>query len=130
MFMFNYRSDRMREITAVFALPDKPMEVNIPEDLHVTTMSRYNPEWTFPVAFPPASMANVLAETLAAQNASQCHIAGAYSFSALTFAHQQRRKSTPTSLSSSTVASRSSLIRRRDLWFLRQRSQLTTSSPR
>ena len=76
MFMFNYRSDRMREITGVFALPDKPMEVNIPEDLHVTTMSRYNPEWTFPVAFPPASMDNVLAETLAKQNANQCHIAG------------------------------------------------------
>ena len=42
--MFNYRSDRMREITAVFGLPDKPMEVNIPEDLHITTMSKYNPE--------------------------------------------------------------------------------------
>src|SRR5689334_18084067 len=62
LFMFNYRSDRMREITAVFGLPDKPMEVNIPEDLHITTMSKYNPEWTFPVAFPPASMDNVLAE--------------------------------------------------------------------
>jgi 2,3-bisphosphoglycerate-independent phosphoglycerate mutase len=76
MFMFNYRSDRMREITSVFGMPDKPMEVNIPEDLHITTMSKYNPEWTFPVAFPPASMANVLAETLAAQGANQCHIAG------------------------------------------------------
>ena len=31
--MFNYRSDRMREITSVFGFPDKPMEVDVPEDL-------------------------------------------------------------------------------------------------
>jgi 2,3-bisphosphoglycerate-independent phosphoglycerate mutase len=31
--MFNYRSDRMREITALFGLPDKPIEINIPENL-------------------------------------------------------------------------------------------------
>ena len=42
----------------------------------ITTMSRYNPEWTFPVAFPPASMANVLAEWIAKQGYKQCHIAG------------------------------------------------------
>ena len=31
--MFNYRSDRMRELTTVLGLPDKPMEVTVPEDL-------------------------------------------------------------------------------------------------
>ena len=87
--MFNYRSDRMRELTAVLGLPDKPIKVDVPEDLvsheqrlnrakiqSITTMSRYNPEWTFPVAFPPASMANVLAEWIAKQGFKQCHIAG------------------------------------------------------
>ena len=39
-------------------------------------MSKYNPEWTFPVAYPPASMANVLGEWLAKQGFKQCHIAG------------------------------------------------------
>lgn len=33
LFFFNYRSDRMREIVAVFGLPDKPVEVDIPKDL-------------------------------------------------------------------------------------------------
>ncbi len=33
LFFFNYRSDRMREISSVFGLPDKPMEVTIPKDL-------------------------------------------------------------------------------------------------
>lgn len=38
LFFFNYRSDRMREIASVFGLPDKPMEVDIPEDLVRLTM--------------------------------------------------------------------------------------------
>ncbi len=33
MFFFNYRSDRMREIVAVFGLPDKPMDVDVPNNL-------------------------------------------------------------------------------------------------
>ena len=33
LFFFNYRSDRMREITSVFGLPDKPMEVKVPKDI-------------------------------------------------------------------------------------------------
>ena len=33
IFCFNYRSDRMREIVSVLGLPDKPMEVSIPNDL-------------------------------------------------------------------------------------------------
>ena len=33
LFFFNYRSDRMREIVSVIGLPDKPLEVDIPEDL-------------------------------------------------------------------------------------------------
>ena len=33
LFFFNYRSDRMREIAAVFGLPEKPMEVKVPKNL-------------------------------------------------------------------------------------------------
>lgn len=39
-------------------------------------MSRYNPTWKLPVAFPPVSMDNVLAEWLAKQGVKQNHIAG------------------------------------------------------
>ncbi|KAJ7582130.1 BPG-independent [Mycena floridula] len=63
IFFFNYRSDRMREIATVLGLPAKPMEVNVPKNLSITTMSRYNSEYPFPVAFPPQPMTNVLAET-------------------------------------------------------------------
>lgn len=33
LFLFNYRSDRMREIATVLGLPDKPMEVDVPKNL-------------------------------------------------------------------------------------------------
>lgn len=39
-------------------------------------MSRYNPAWTFPVAYPPQAMTNVLAEWLSKKGVKQAHIAG------------------------------------------------------
>ncbi|TRM64527.1 BPG-independent [Schizophyllum amplum] len=85
MFFFNYRSDRMREIVTVFGLPDKPMEVDIPKDLHITTMSKYNPEFTFPVAFPPQRMTDVLGEWLSKQGVKQAHIAETEKYAHVTF---------------------------------------------
>ncbi|KZT41200.1 putative phosphoglyceromutase [Sistotremastrum suecicum HHB10207 ss-3] len=85
LFFFNYRSDRMREIVSVFGLPDKPMEVKIPENLHITTMSRYNTDFTFPIAFPPQGMTNVLAEWLSKQGVKQAHIAETEKYAHVTF---------------------------------------------
>lgn len=76
IFCFNYRSDRMREIVTVLGLEDKPVETKVPKNLNITTMSRYNAEFPFAVAFPPQAMTNVMAEWLAKQGCSQCHIAG------------------------------------------------------
>jgi len=45
---------------------------------NITTMSRYNAEFPFAVAFPPQPMTNVLAEWLATQGVKQAHIAGTY----------------------------------------------------
>ncbi|KAI0696889.1 cofactor-independent phosphoglycerate mutase [Cerioporus squamosus] len=85
LFFFNYRSDRMREIVTVFGLPDKPMEVDVPKDLHITTMSRYNSEFPFNVAFPPQAMTNVLAEWLAKQGVKQAHVAETEKYAHVTF---------------------------------------------
>ena len=43
---------------------------------HITTMSRYNAEFPFAIAFPPQAMTNVLAEWLAKEGVKQAHIAG------------------------------------------------------
>lgn len=85
LFFFNYRSDRMREIATVIGLPDKPIEIDVPKDLHITTMSRYNAEFPFPVAFPPQAMTNVLAEWLSKQGVSQAHIAETEKYAHVTF---------------------------------------------
>ncbi|KAJ3775333.1 BPG-independent [Lentinula raphanica] len=85
LFLFNYRSDRMREIATVLGSLDKPMEVTVPKDLHITTMSRYNSEFPFPVAFPPQVMTNVLAETLASQGVKQAHVAETEKYAHVTF---------------------------------------------
>jgi len=85
LFFFNYRSDRMREIASVFGLPDKPMEVDVPKNLHITTMSRYNAEFPFNVAYPPQAMTNVLAEWLAKEGVKQAHIAETEKYAHVTF---------------------------------------------
>ncbi|KAJ7711536.1 BPG-independent [Mycena olivaceomarginata] len=75
-FLFNYLSDRISELVIVLGLPDLPMDVTVPKYLvSITTMSHYNAEFPFPVAFPPQPMTNVLAEWLSKQEA---HVGGAY----------------------------------------------------
>ncbi|RDB24610.1 2,3-bisphosphoglycerate-independent phosphoglycerate mutase [Hypsizygus marmoreus] len=85
IFLFNYRSDRMREIASVLGLPDKPMEVDVPKNLNITTMSCYNADFPFHVAFPPQAMTNVLAEWLAKQGLKQAHIAETEKYAHVTF---------------------------------------------
>jgi 2,3-bisphosphoglycerate-independent phosphoglycerate mutase len=85
LFFFNYRSDRMRELAAVLGMPDKPMDVQVPTDLHITTMSRYNADFPFPAAFPPQPMTNVLAEWLAKHGIPQAHVAETEKYAHVTF---------------------------------------------
>ncbi|PVG04611.1 putative phosphoglyceromutase [Serendipita vermifera] len=88
LFFFNYRSDRMREIVSVFGVEPKPpmdVTIDVPSNLHITTMSRYNNEFTFPVAFPPQGMSDVLAEWLSKKGAKQMHIAETEKYAHVTF---------------------------------------------
>jgi 2,3-bisphosphoglycerate-independent phosphoglycerate mutase len=85
LFFFNYRSDRMREIVSLFGLPDRPIEMDIPKNLHITTMSRYNTEFPFPIAFPPQAMTDVLAEWLSKKGVKQAHVAETEKYAHVTF---------------------------------------------
>ena len=84
------------EISTVLGSLEKPVDVELPKNLvrnarvtwdlvdpsshvpikHITTMSRYNASFPFPVAYPPQPMTNVLAEWLAKHEIKQAHIAG------------------------------------------------------
>ena len=87
LFFFNYRSDRVREITQLIGDQDRSPRPDFPypKNLHVTTMTRYKTDFTFPIAFAPQVMGNVLAEWLAKQKVHQCHIAETEKYAHVTF---------------------------------------------
>ena len=48
-------------------------------------MTSYNPKYTFPIAFTPQHMGNVLAEYLASKSVKQCHVAETEKYAHVTF---------------------------------------------
>ena len=87
LFFFNYRSDRVREITQLLGDYDRSPKPDFPypKNIQITTMTQYKTDYTFPVAFPPQHMGNVLAEWLGKKNAKQCHIAETEKYAHVTF---------------------------------------------
>ncbi|KAK9458685.1 metalloenzyme [Lipomyces oligophaga] len=85
LFFFNYRSDRVREITQLFGVDSSPIDTEIPKDLHITTMTQYKAEYPFNVAFAPQRMDDVLAEWLGKQKVPQVHIAETEKYAHVTF---------------------------------------------
>ena len=63
---FNYRSDRMRQIVRALTQPDfAGFDVSGRPRVHVVTMTMYDETFELPAAFPPQSMARILAEVVA-----------------------------------------------------------------
>ncbi|RAL10852.1 2,3-bisphosphoglycerate-independent phosphoglycerate mutase [Aspergillus homomorphus CBS 101889] len=87
LFFFNYRSDRVREITQLLGDYDRSPKADFPypKDIHITTMTQYKTDYTFPVAFPPQHMGNVLAEWLSKKDLKQCHVAETEKYAHVTF---------------------------------------------
>ncbi|HKW49413.1 MAG TPA: 2,3-bisphosphoglycerate-independent phosphoglycerate mutase [Gemmatimonadaceae bacterium] len=62
---FNYRADRMRQIVRSLTDPDfEGFDVSDRPSLHVVTMTSYDRTFDVPVAFPPQSMKNIVAEVV------------------------------------------------------------------
>ncbi|KAL4985021.1 BPG-independent protein [Aspergillus falconensis] len=87
LFFFNYRSDRVREITQLLGDYDRSPKPDLPypKNIHITTMTQYKTDYTFPVAFPPQHMGNVLAEWLGKKDVQQCHVAETEKYAHVTF---------------------------------------------
>src|SRR5919199_862629 len=65
LICFNYRSDRMRQIVRALTQPDfNGFDVAGRPRLHVVTMTMYDETFELPVAFPPQSMARIVAEVV------------------------------------------------------------------
>ena len=72
VFFFNYRSDRMRQIVAALAVPGfDGFPIRNRPRLSCVTMTQYDQTLDIPQAFPPFSLARILAEVLADQGRTQ-----------------------------------------------------------
>ncbi|KND04804.1 2,3-bisphosphoglycerate-independent phosphoglycerate mutase [Spizellomyces punctatus DAOM BR117] len=85
LIFFNYRSDRMREITQAFGIETPFETAKKPKHISITTMTQYKADYPFPVIFPPQKMTNVLAEWLAQHDIPQSHIAETEKYAHVTF---------------------------------------------
>ncbi|KAI9799185.1 MAG: hypothetical protein M1833_004225 [Piccolia ochrophora] len=87
LFFFNYRSDRVREVTQLLGDIDRSPKPDFPypKNIHITTMTQYKTDYPFPIAFPPQKMDNVLAEWLAKKGLKQCHVAETEKYAHVTF---------------------------------------------
>ncbi|KAI9830197.1 MAG: hypothetical protein M1826_004999 [Phylliscum demangeonii] len=87
LFFFNYRSDRVREITQLLGDVDRSPKPDFPypKKIHITTMTQYKTDYPFPIAFPPQHMGNVLAEWLSTKGIKQCHVAETEKYAHVTF---------------------------------------------
>jgi len=72
---FNFRPDRMRQI--VTALSEHVERI--------TTLTQYDEDWDYPVAFPPARPAVTLASTLADRGMQQLHVAETEKYAHVTY---------------------------------------------
>ncbi|KAK2800584.1 hypothetical protein FQN51_005967 [Onygenales sp. PD_10] len=87
LFFFNYRSDRVREVTQLLGDVDRSPKPDFPypQNISVTTMTQYKTDYKFPIAFPPQHMGNVLAEWLGKKSIKQCHVAETEKYAHVTF---------------------------------------------
>ena len=72
VFFFNYRSDRMRQIVAALAVTGfDGFDVRDRPAVACVTMTQYDQTFAIPQAFPPFSLARILAEVLAGHGRTQ-----------------------------------------------------------
>jgi 2,3-bisphosphoglycerate-independent phosphoglycerate mutase len=72
VLFFNYRSDRMRQLVSALVLENfDEFDPGIRPQLAAATMTQYDQTFPIPPAFPPFSLARILAEVLAEERRTQ-----------------------------------------------------------
>jgi 2,3-bisphosphoglycerate-independent phosphoglycerate mutase len=87
VLMFNFRADRVRELTHVFT-DDKWQEFALktrPKLTEYVTFTQYDKHFTLPVAFPPVSMEHILAEEISSHGLRQLRIAETEKYAHVTY---------------------------------------------
>ena len=88
VFVFNFRADRVRQITKALALEDfdefkRPKDH--PENLYYLCMTEYDEEFDLPVAFGPQEIDDTLGEVLSREGLKQLRIAETEKYAHVTF---------------------------------------------
>jgi len=81
----NFRSDRMREISSVFANKSFNEFDTFKDSLNLATMTQYDKNTPIPVLFPKDSPKNTLAEVISNAGLSQLHTAETEKYAHVTF---------------------------------------------
>ncbi len=83
---FNFRPDRLRQILRALGDPgfDEFPRGPAPR-LHLTTMTEYQAEWDYPVAFAPREPETTLAEVIAERGERQLHVAETEKYAHVTY---------------------------------------------
>lgn len=85
ILMMNFRSDRMREITASIGLPDFAGFKRNFIPTHLATMTQYDKNFPFPVLFPKETPTNTLSEVISKAGLRQLHTAETEKYAHVTF---------------------------------------------
>jgi len=81
----NFRSDRMREISSVFANKEFSHFPKFAEKLNLATMTQYDKNTPIPVLFPKQTPKNTLAEVISNAGLNQLHTAETEKYAHVTF---------------------------------------------
>ena len=87
VLMFNFRADRVRELTHVFT-DENWLEFELnhrPKLAEYVTFTQYDKQFTLPVVFPPASMDHILAEEISSYGLKQLRIAETEKYAHVTY---------------------------------------------
>ncbi|QTA79624.1 Phosphoglycerate mutase [Desulfonema limicola] len=87
VFFFNFRADRAREISMALTDPEFNHfdRKKIPEIRIYGTMTRYDEHFSFPTAFPPVHMQDILGELVSKQGLCQLRIAETEKYAHVTY---------------------------------------------
>ena len=87
VIFFNYRPDRAREVSKAlnFADFDGFERKKVLKNLCYITMTSYNEDFTFPVAFPKEKLVNILGDVLEANGVKQFRTAETEKYAHVTF---------------------------------------------
>jgi len=83
---FNFRPDRARQLSRALGERDfHEFDRGEAPDVTLTTLTEYQEDWDYPVAFPPARPETTLASTLAERGIDQLHVAETEKYAHVTY---------------------------------------------